>query len=73
VTPIPATAVLPCSTGPFPEPLTGPPLGLGPPQLEDGFGLGPGPPVLSGLLLAEFGAPVLEPHLWKSARVKSLH
>lgn len=40
--------VFTCSTGPFPVLLTCPPVGLGPPQLEGGFELGTGPPVLSG-------------------------
>lgn len=49
VPPMPPTVVLACSTDPFPLALTWePPVGLGPPQLDAGFGLGPGPPVLSG-------------------------
>lgn len=44
-----ATDVFTWSTCPFPlETLTWPPVGLGPPQLEVGTELGPGPPVLSG-------------------------
>ena len=49
VTPIPPLdTVLTGSTGPLPEVLIWGPGGLGPPQLEVGTGLGPGPPVLSG-------------------------
>lgn len=49
VTPMPVdTDVFTWSTCPFPEVLTWPPVGLGPPQLEVGTGFGPGPPVLSG-------------------------
>lgn len=49
VPPMPPTVVLACSTGPFPLALTwDPPVGLGPPQVDAGFGMGPGPPVLSG-------------------------
>lgn len=49
-TPIPVEAedVFTWSPCPVPLLLTGPPPGLGPPQLEVGTGLGPGPPVLSG-------------------------